>query len=47
MVLHYGFDLPLQDVASAMGCRVGTVKSHLSRARAALSKTLQEDAVER
>jgi RNA polymerase sigma-70 factor (ECF subfamily) len=47
VVLYYGLDLPVEDVASAMGCRAGTVKAHLSRARAALAGKLQEDAVER
>jgi RNA polymerase sigma-70 factor (ECF subfamily) len=47
VVLYYGLDLPVEDVASAMGCRAGTVKAHLSRARAALAGKLQEDSVER
>jgi RNA polymerase sigma-70 factor (ECF subfamily) len=47
VVLYYGLDLPVEDVASAMGCRPGTVKAHLSKARAALAGTLQEDSIER
>ena len=37
--LHYGLDLPVADVAVALGCAEGTVKSHLSRARAALAQS--------
>lgn len=40
VVLHYLFDLPVRQVAQAMGCRAGTVKAHLGRARAALAATL-------
>ena len=47
VVLYYGLDFPLDQVASAMGCRLGTVKSHLFRARAALAQALGEDRVER
>jgi RNA polymerase sigma factor (sigma-70 family) len=41
VVLHYVGDLPLSKVAAAMGCRVGTVKAHLSRARGVLAITLE------
>jgi RNA polymerase sigma-70 factor (ECF subfamily) len=47
VVLYYGLDLTLDDVASAMGCRPGTVKAHLARARAALGEALAEDSIER
>jgi RNA polymerase sigma factor (sigma-70 family) len=40
MVLHYAVDLPVSDVAAAMGCDPGTVKSHLSRARESLRRRL-------
>ena len=42
VVLHYAIDLPVTDVAQAMGCREGTVKAHLARARDALRGRLQE-----
>lgn len=37
VVLHYYEDLPLTDIAEALGCGVGTVKSHLHDARRALA----------
>ncbi|OLF10114.1 hypothetical protein BLA60_16805 [Actinophytocola xinjiangensis] len=40
IVLHYLADLPLDTVASIVGVPVGTVKSRLSRARAALARQL-------
>jgi RNA polymerase sigma-70 factor, ECF subfamily len=39
--LHYLRDLPVYDVARAMGTATGTVKAHLSRARAAMAKRLR------
>lgn len=42
VILHYVLDLPLQDVAQQLQLPVGTVKSRLSRARAALAPLLQE-----
>jgi RNA polymerase sigma-70 factor, ECF subfamily len=41
VILHYISDLPLKDVAQAMGCRDGTVKAHLARARKALATALE------
>jgi RNA polymerase sigma-70 factor, ECF subfamily len=43
VVLHYAVDLPVSEVASAMGCDEGTVKSHLSRARETLRRRLAPD----
>jgi RNA polymerase sigma factor (sigma-70 family) len=37
VVLYYVADLPVKHVASAMGCREGSAKAHLSRARARLA----------
>ena len=38
VVLHYFADLTQADVARAMGCTEGSVKSHLSKARANLAR---------
>jgi RNA polymerase sigma factor (sigma-70 family) len=38
--LRYVYDLPLADIATVLGCSEGTVKQHLSRARAALKVSL-------
>jgi RNA polymerase sigma-70 factor (ECF subfamily) len=46
VLLHYVVDLPLADVASAMGCEEGTVKAHLAKARAKLAATLGGDRVD-
>ncbi len=43
IVLRYLADLPLADVAAAMGCAVGTVKSTLNAARARLEVELGDD----
>jgi RNA polymerase sigma factor (sigma-70 family) len=40
IVLRYGLDLPLEDVATAMGCAVGTAKSTLHAALTRLGVTL-------
>jgi len=42
LALHYLEDLSLEEVAVVLGCRVGTVKSRLSRARDALRERLLE-----
>jgi RNA polymerase sigma-70 factor, ECF subfamily len=42
IVLHYLADLPLADVASAMGCAIGTVKSTLHAARTRLEVDVEE-----
>jgi RNA polymerase sigma-70 factor (ECF subfamily) len=39
--LHYLEGLSVQEVAAVVGCRVGTVKSRLSRARDALRRRLE------
>ena len=36
VILHYLIGFSIGDAAQAMSCRPGTVKAHLSRARAAL-----------
>ncbi len=43
VVLHYLADLSLDQVASELGCPVGSVKAWLSRGRAALALALAED----
>lgn len=43
VALHYGSDLAVADVARAMGVTEGSVKQHLSRARAALAKELGDE----
>lgn len=46
VTLHHIADLPVRDVAKVMGCREGTVKAHLFRAREHLARALRryEDA---
>jgi RNA polymerase sigma factor (sigma-70 family) len=44
--LRYVYDMPLADIAETMGCSEGTVKQHLSRARAALTADLGADVEE-
>ena len=41
IALHYVEDLPVDEVAEAMGCAVGTAKAHLHAARASLSGVLE------
>jgi RNA polymerase sigma-70 factor (ECF subfamily) len=43
LALHYLADLPVAEVAETLGVPAGTVKSRLSRARAALNHLLEED----
>jgi RNA polymerase sigma-70 factor (sigma-E family) len=43
VILRYYEDLSERDVATALGCSVGTVKSQLARARAALAQRLAPD----
>jgi RNA polymerase sigma factor (sigma-70 family) len=43
LVLRFHADLPLADVAAAMGCAIGTVKSTLHAALARLGETLVEE----
>ena len=47
MILHYGMDLTLTDVGSAMGCAEGTVKAHLAKAREGLRRRLEVPVDER
>lgn len=44
VALHYVLGLPIDEVADAMGCRPGTVKSLLHQARGRLRSELGEDA---
>ena len=46
VVLRYGLDLPLTQVASAMGCALGTAKSTLHAAVARLQVVLDDSAWE-
>jgi RNA polymerase sigma-70 factor, ECF subfamily len=43
VVLHYVVDLPIAQVAQVMGCREGTAKTHLDRARRRLARLLEPD----
>jgi len=45
LVLHYLADLPVDQIASDIGCPVGSVKAWLSRGRAALAAVLSDSAV--
>lgn len=45
VVLRYFDDLPEQQIAAALGCSVGTVKSQLSKARARLAQLLEVEEV--
>ena len=44
VVLHHLIGLPVEQVAAELGVATGTVKSRLSRARAALGRHLDHDA---
>jgi RNA polymerase sigma factor (sigma-70 family) len=44
VVLRYYEDLPEREVASLLGCSIGTVKSHTSRALARLRKEFNGEA---
>jgi RNA polymerase sigma factor (sigma-70 family) len=44
IVLHYYLDLPLPEIAAALGLPQGTVKSRLHRARASMRAMLDADA---
>jgi RNA polymerase sigma-70 factor, ECF subfamily len=41
VVLYYVLDLPVAQVAEVMGCREGTAKAHLDRARDRLARLLE------
>lgn len=41
--LRFVYDLPIADIAVVLGCSEGSVKQHLSRARASLRAILQLD----
>jgi RNA polymerase sigma-70 factor (ECF subfamily) len=41
MILHYAIDLPIAEVAAAMGCAEGSVKAHLAKARQNLRTALE------
>jgi RNA polymerase sigma-70 factor (ECF subfamily) len=43
VVLHHAMDLPVEQVAVELGVPVGTVKSRLARARAALAPLLRDE----
>jgi RNA polymerase sigma-70 factor (ECF subfamily) len=44
LAMHYLLDLPIADIAAETGVAVGTVKSWLSRGRAALAEALSPNA---
>jgi RNA polymerase sigma-70 factor (ECF subfamily) len=41
LVLHYRLGLPVNEIARAMGCREGTVRTHLARGRERLRTSLE------
>ena len=43
VILHYLVDLPIEEVASLMGCADGTVKAHLAKARQALAQAIEKN----
>ncbi len=42
-VLFYRLDMPIEQIARAMGCRVSTVRAHLTRARRHLQRLVSEE----
>ena len=40
-VLRFGEEMPLEEIALAMGIEIGTVKSHLARAVAAVRRQVR------
>jgi RNA polymerase sigma factor (sigma-70 family) len=46
IALYYLDDRPVTEIASLLGCSRGTVKTHLSRGRAALAPLLGEEATD-
>lgn len=45
VVLHYWFDLPLEEIAGVLGLPIGTVASRLGRAKDDLRAVLEEERV--
>ena len=43
IVLHHIVELPVEEIAAALGCPVGTVKSRLFHARAELKRMLHQE----
>ncbi len=43
ILMHYYLDLPVEEIAAAMGLSVSAVKSRMHRARATLRRALVED----
>jgi RNA polymerase sigma-70 factor, ECF subfamily len=43
IVLYYWLDIPIDEIASVLGCEAGTIKSRLARGRAHLATVLKED----
>lgn len=46
IVLYYREDRPIAEVAAIMGCREGTVRTHLARAYSALQDVLKEEGLD-
>lgn len=43
IALYYVDDLPVDEIASVLGCSVGTVKTHLQRGRRRLAELLDDE----